>query len=77
MIFVPKDLKKKREHDINLLRMFYLFCEEKEVAYDDDIQRSFHHLVKWTGKVEFVDVFIQFESFVLNYIDNKKLSKNK
>lgn len=63
--------KDRKEHDINMLRMFYIVCETNNISNDEDIQKSFFHLVKWAGKSNFLDEFMLFEMYVEKYMDKK------
>lgn len=73
-MLIPPQLgtKERKEHDINMLRMFYVVCENYNISEDEDIQKSFFHLVSWAGKSNFLDEFQVFELFVNKYIEKKK-----
>ncbi len=70
------DQTKKKEEDINLLRMLYLFCEQNNLSEEDNIQKSFFHLVKWAGRMEFKDEFLEFESYVRDLL-KKRIEKEE
>ncbi|OQS55701.1 hypothetical protein EHP00_467 [Ecytonucleospora hepatopenaei] len=73
-MLVPPQLgsKERKEHDINILRMFFVVCENHNISEDEDIQKSFFHLVKWAGKSNFLEEYLMFESFVQKYVEKKK-----
>ena len=78
-MLIPPELgtKERKEHDISILRMFYVVCESHNISDDDDIQKSFFHLVKWAGKGNFLEEFLLFEVFVQKYIEKKKENQQK
>lgn len=52
--------------------MFFVVCENHNISEDEDIQKSFFHLVKWAGKSNFLEEYLMFESFVQKYVEKKK-----
>ena len=69
-MLVPPSLnsKDRKEHDLNDLRVYYMICEDIGIADDDDIQKSFFHLMRWAGNFKFLEEFTIFKA----HIDKRK-----
>lgn len=72
-MIVPSELgtKERKNNDLNDLRIYYMICEDLGIVENEDIQKSFFHLMKWAGNYKFLEEFQIFR----NYID--KLKKDK
>lgn len=69
-MLIPPSLntKDRREHDLNVLRTYYMVCEDIGICEEEDIQKSFHFLMGWAGNYKFFEEFMIFKK----YIDKRK-----
>lgn len=76
MLVPPQlDTKERKEHDMNILRIYYMICEDIGMAKDGNVQKSFQCLMNWAGSFKFVEEFTIFRE----HIDRLKreIQKNK
>lgn len=75
VMIVPSELgtKERKNNDLNDLRIYYMICEDLGIVENEDIQKSFFHLMKWAGNYKFLEEFQIFR----NYIDKLKKDRIK
>lgn len=73
-MLVPPQLgtKERREHDLNLLRIYYMICEDMGLSDNENVQKSFQCLMSWAGTFKFVEEFTIFKEHVDNLTLNKQ-----
>lgn len=73
MIIPPQlDTTERKHFDLNDLRVYYMICEDMGIAEEDNIQKSFYHLMKWAGNHKFLHEFRIFKMYIDTMRKEKK-----
>lgn len=75
-MFLPPEpnTRERRAFDIDDLRVYYLICEDLEIADEEHIQKSFYYLMKWAGQDKFNRETAILKSYIMKVKKKSKVS---
>ena len=73
-MLVPPQLgtQERRNHDLDLLRIYYLICEDIELVDHENVKKSFQYLMGWAGSFKFNEEFVVFKTHIDRLRESQK-----